>query len=195
MNALNLLYNFVFLLLGGLIVYVLKPFFGSYSAKKGENLATKEDIAQITKAQEDIKAQISDYVWDRQEQWKLRRDSVIEVIRDISSVRGALSHVPGAFKFGSVEDQKEKSTQFYECFSRFFCSKFVAEIVTCNDLTVSLDEFQQLVGKIFEEIINGEPEALRDNANQRAFAEKTNAVLRAARKELGIKTKDDLSLF
>jgi hypothetical protein len=94
-----------------------------------------------------------------------------------------------------VEDQKEKSTQFYECFSRFFCSKFVAEIVTCNDLTVSLDEFQQLVGKIFEEIINGEPEALRDNANQRAFAEKTNAVLRAARKELGIKTKDDLSLF
>ena len=45
MNVLNLLVGLDSVILIFLVVNVFKPFFGSYAAKKGENLATKEDIA------------------------------------------------------------------------------------------------------------------------------------------------------
>jgi len=73
-----------------LVVNVFKPFFGSYAAKKGENLATKEDIAQLTKIAEEIKADISDKIWDRQEKWKLKRDLLIEVMRCLGEYSDAL---------------------------------------------------------------------------------------------------------
>ena len=55
-------------------------FWKSYMAKKGENLATHEDIdklveqvSAVTKATKDIEAKISSEVWDRQRRWDLKR--------------------------------------------------------------------------------------------------------------------------
>ena len=76
MNFLYFLNSLSLVILILLIVNVFKPFIGSYSAKKGENLATKEDIAQLTKIAEGIRAEISDKYWDRQKQWEMRRDAV-----------------------------------------------------------------------------------------------------------------------
>jgi hypothetical protein len=69
MNVLNLLVDLNSVILIVLVANVFKPFIGSYAARKGENLATKEDIAQLTKIAEGIRAEISDKVWDRQKQW------------------------------------------------------------------------------------------------------------------------------
>lgn len=38
----------------------------SYASKKGENLATKEDVAELTTIVREIEAKVSDDVWSRQ---------------------------------------------------------------------------------------------------------------------------------
>jgi hypothetical protein len=47
------------LVIVALIVWLLRPFVESYSKKKGENLATKEDVEEITQKVEAIKGEIS----------------------------------------------------------------------------------------------------------------------------------------
>ncbi len=190
---------------GVVVASLIGAFLGAYFRRKGENLATHEDLdklvtqmAAVTETTENIKAAISDDVWDRQEQWKLRRDAIIEVMRDISSVRRALVDVSGTFVSGpyvlpTTDDQEKKLAQFYEHFSRFFCSKFVVEVVTGEELTHSLDEFRKYVDDVIKNVINWKA-SLEDVAIQKALAEKTNAAIQAARKELGIKSEDGLSL-
>jgi hypothetical protein len=52
-------------------------YFGAYLKKKGENLATHEDINKVlvqvratTQATKEIEAKISSEVWDRQKLWE-----------------------------------------------------------------------------------------------------------------------------
>src|ERR1700733_10960347 len=72
-------------------------FIGSYSKKKGENLATKEDFrelkaqtAELRQATKEIESKIEDQVWDRQRQWELKRDAVLGVIQALSATEDAL---------------------------------------------------------------------------------------------------------
>src|SRR5437870_10327269 len=56
-------------------------FLAGYMKKKGENLATHEDIGKlveqmsaVTKATKEIEAKISSDVWDRQKHWEMKRE-------------------------------------------------------------------------------------------------------------------------
>lgn len=67
-------------------------YLGSYLKKKGENLATHEDIKQlveqvsaVTKATKEIEAKISD-VWTRQKHWEMKRDVVFDTSRKIARI-------------------------------------------------------------------------------------------------------------
>lgn len=54
--------------------YIIKDYLPSYMKKKGENLATKEDIKKITELQEQIKAEIVKHVDDYNRNSKFRMD-------------------------------------------------------------------------------------------------------------------------
>jgi Flp pilus assembly protein CpaB len=65
-----------------IIVMVFTAFFKAYGAKKGENLATKEDlkdvlvqVKEVTATIEEIKRDISERTWSKQRHWDLKRDS------------------------------------------------------------------------------------------------------------------------
>ena len=58
----------------------LGAFIGSYLKKKGENLATQEDVQKLTTLVEEVKATISDRVWDRQKQWEMKRDAIFATL-------------------------------------------------------------------------------------------------------------------
>ena len=69
-------------------------FLGSYLKRKGENLATHEDIDKlitqvgtVTKVTKEIEARISSDLWDRQKQWELKRDAIFEVAKTIAAVK------------------------------------------------------------------------------------------------------------
>lgn len=65
-------------------------YLSSYLMKKGDNLATKEDIGTLTKITEEIKRQINDQVWNKQRQWELKRDSVISLVQTMDGAKDAL---------------------------------------------------------------------------------------------------------
>jgi hypothetical protein len=111
MNVLNLLVDLNSVILIVLVANVFKPFIGSYAARKGENLATKEDIAQLTKIAEGIRAEISDKVWDRQKQWKLKRDAIADVIRDMTRLVHANEGPEGLVATFMCSNHQDSSTQ------------------------------------------------------------------------------------
>jgi hypothetical protein len=73
-------------------------FLTEYLRKKGENLATHEDIAllvdqvrAVTTATKEIEAKISTEAWDRQKRWEMRRDVLFEATKRLAAVREALN--------------------------------------------------------------------------------------------------------
>jgi hypothetical protein len=68
-----------------------------YLAKKGENLATHEDIDNlvdqvraVTATTKKIEAEISVGVWDKQKRWDMKREVLFEAARRLSEVEAAL---------------------------------------------------------------------------------------------------------
>ena len=77
---------------------VLRPYFSAYSTKKGENLATHEDIDKlldqvkaVTEATKKIEAEISGGLWDKQKRWEMKREVLFEATRKISEIDDAIS--------------------------------------------------------------------------------------------------------
>ena len=173
---------------------VIRPFFGSYSAEKGKNLATKEDIAQITKVQEEIKAKISDDVWDRQKQWEMRRDAVFEVVRVLGEVDEALlnlSHthalpIPDreGLKEKVLTQRKEARKHFDLCNTRFEGARFVTDMVLGNKLAAALADCINEIRVVSLNVLSGDTNAFR--SSQEALAQMVKAVYVASRSELRI---------
>jgi hypothetical protein len=94
----------LFAYLGVAVASLIGAFLGAYFKRKGENLATHEDldnlvkqVAAVTETTENIKATISDDVWDRQEQWKLKRDSIQNAVIALHEMERALTEVNSCF--------------------------------------------------------------------------------------------------
>jgi len=84
-------------LLTGLFIGAIGAYFSGYSKKKGENLATKEDIqdltaqtALLTQTAKEIEAKISNEMWDRQKHWELKKDAVLAVMSALGKADDAL---------------------------------------------------------------------------------------------------------
>ena len=88
----SLMYGILWVL-SALLSLFIGGFLKSYVSKKGENLATHEDIqklvdqmAAVTKATKEIEAKISDDVWARQRRWELKREIALEAMKTIADL-------------------------------------------------------------------------------------------------------------
>jgi hypothetical protein len=79
-------------------------YLGSYLKKKGENLATHEDIAKlvdqvkaVTQATKQVEATISNQIWDRQKAWELKKETIFEVMRDLGKAQFSLINLHSVF--------------------------------------------------------------------------------------------------
>jgi hypothetical protein len=57
------------------IIGLLAGSLRSYASKKGENLATKEDLTDLTTIARSIEAKISHETWGRQKHWEMKWQS------------------------------------------------------------------------------------------------------------------------
>lgn len=85
---------------GYLIASGVGAFIGSYARKKGENLATHEDVdklvqqmSAVTQATKEIEAKISNDLWERQRKWDVKREALFETIKTLGTVQDALRTV------------------------------------------------------------------------------------------------------
>src|SRR5664280_2382186 len=75
-------------------------YLGGYLKKKGENLATHEDIEKlkeqvrvVTTTTKEIEAKISDEVWNRQKRWELKREVLFEASKRLAQVEDQLMRI------------------------------------------------------------------------------------------------------
>src|SRR6267143_5646049 len=78
MIEVNLLTVFVTALVAG-----VGAFFGTYLREKGKNLATKEDVAAISRTTEEIKTEIASGVWLKQRRWDIKWECYSKIAENI----------------------------------------------------------------------------------------------------------------
>jgi hypothetical protein len=166
----------------------LGAYLGSYLRKKGENLATQEDIRKLTQMTKEIEAKVSTEMWDRQKRWELKRDVMFEATKRLAELNSALLICSQV-----LDDQQDTETwkkTFAEKSQRFVnatqaCNEtFSLVTLVCSVETVkAFQEFSHLMATIGI--------TMRHNpANFDKFstqlAERHVIALTAIRKELGI---------
>jgi hypothetical protein len=194
----------------GLVVFVSSSlsagagaFLGSYLKKKGENLATREDlndlvnqVQAVTTATKEIEAKISNEVWGRQKRWELKRDSLFEVGK---SMTGKIDALTALYSFYDSENKRERGsaipadrqekqlrlkTEYNNAASSFDNAALLAGFVCGEELqraTLKLGEFVRTMGIAAPQ---GTIELFESNAKE--LVQKRQAVIIAIRKELGI---------
>jgi hypothetical protein len=172
---------------------------GAYFKRRAENLATHDDLdklvaqmAAVTATTENIKAAISDDVWDRQEQWKMRRDTVFEVVRALGTLDNALLELDIAhsaplpdseeLKCDALQNRLEKMKNWNAYGAKFDGAKFLAGMFIGEELDSALSkciiEMRDIVAGIRKQTNK------HDEASQKALWQRLEAVRLAVRKEL-----------
>jgi hypothetical protein len=129
---------------------LVSAFVGSYLAgylkKKGENLATKEDVGalidqtrQLTQTTKEIEAKIDDQMWNRQRHWELKKETLIEVVKTIAKAEYSLKHAIVSLN-AVVGEGGFKSQLARDTFSH--------ELDACIDYVVALDGLRLLMALI-----------------------------------------------
>jgi hypothetical protein len=170
-------------------------FLGSYLAgylrKKGENLATSEDIGKLTTATKEIEARISGDVWDRQKRWELKRDVLFETTKRLTELDNALLFYGGALKVDEKDRLGNWSQMFHERSKResdalqaYDETKHLVAIVCKEETSKAVSSFAILVSRVAVAINEKEADAY-DKAHAE-LCQKLLAVRAAIRKELEI---------
>lgn len=180
-------------------------FVGSYLAgylkRKGENLATHEDIgkltdqvAAVTKTTKEIEANISSNVWDRQKRWELRREVLFEAARRIAEIDDSLLSLDSMHqadrKFVEVpsgvgwpEKKSKIVTRWSKAATAFDETKLFVAIVCGKETKEAFDALGTVANNI---AIGISTDSETYQKSQPELTRKLLAVRAAIRKELGI---------
>jgi hypothetical protein len=174
---------------------------GAYFKRRAENLATHDDLdklvaqmAAVTETTENIKAAISDDVWDRQKQWEMRRDTVFESMRALGELDCALvdlqsknlTQIPKSdeLKQDRSSRMKDIRMRFHACETKFNGTMFLTDVVVGEGLSNALLECDKEMRSIATKIIAGDTAYFAENEVIASLVYKRDAVKLAARKEL-----------
>jgi hypothetical protein len=175
-------------------------YLAGYSSKKGENLATHEDINKlvdqvraVTTATKEIEAKISNEVWDRQKRWELKRDVLFEIIKRTGKVSDTLTRIEaiyqtqgwpssGAVKPEAKEDLVEAITAFSGSANEFETAGLLVGLVCGNELVAAQHQFLMSARNIVTALTNGDAAA---QTKRKEFVPRMCAVTDAVRKEFG----------
>lgn len=187
-----------------LLVGVLVGYLTGYAKKKGENLATHEDIgkltdevAAVTKTAKEIEAKISSDVWDRQKRWELKREVLSEATRKASQLNDTLRtlhttlHLVRNDPFPDDVDllrrKKEILTRWNKAVSEFTETTLWVGVVCGQEVTMAIHDLAVVATTIAVDVNKGEGNYEEE---MEKFNGKLFVTLKAIREELGIDTLD-----
>jgi hypothetical protein len=179
-----------------LICAAAGAYLGSYLKKKGENLATKEDIAELTRATKEIEAKISHDVWNRQRQWEMKRDSVIAAIQALSATEDALMVVSTFYQMSLKDEHDPKIREEYEKatlswkdkITIFETKRIVAKLVCGDEFNATLSAVRVAIRIGMKQIMKRSIQSY-DEIGPSVSPAMLGAIM-AARKELGLPAED-----
>ncbi len=175
---------------------------GAFFKRIGEDFAAQQSIQKLTATVENIKAAISDDVWDRQRQWEMRRDAVYDAWRALHELHTSLFNILSVFShpipnYGNDEDLKnsllstrsQAADQFDACKTTYYHANNLARLVMGNEFPKLFCAYAKQAEQIANEIMNGNTGSFTPERSKE-LAEKINDILQGARKELNIKNAD-----
>ena len=182
---------------------LIGAFVGSYLAgylkKKGDNLATKEDFddlkkqtRELTQTTKEIEAKINDQVWNRQRQWEMQRDVLIEYARTISDFEQAIMLISirvvhrNKAQF-QVEQFRDALTGLNKSSDKFVRESFIVELVVSTKTQAGLRELSQVLRNACDDILQSERTDTY-SSHHKEIVWKLENVKELIREELGIMT-------
>jgi hypothetical protein len=195
---------FLTLFVGFLFGLVVFPYLRAYSAKRGENLATHDNIDKlvkqveaVTEATKAIETRISNEVWDRQRRWELKRDVLLDGIKRIATLDDALSSYKSFMGLDTVRTSQgpeldlhwsqrklEVKQEWGKATTNFDETRYYVGTICSRELKQVLDDLGIFAHLFGAELTRGNIPA-EPQGQTEFFTRKINA--RAAiRKELGI---------
>jgi hypothetical protein len=173
-------------------------YFGSYLKKKGENLATHEDLDKLvkqveatTEATKRIEATISNEVWDRQRQWEMKRDAVVGVIQSLCATEDALMTACVFYELlteNSTQPHKEAYEKalldWKEKMTVFESKRTIARLMCSDEFNVALTTVRNAIRKGLKWITN--KTITTYNEIGPLVSPAMQGAVMAARKELGL---------
>jgi hypothetical protein len=176
-------------------------FLGAYLKKKGENLATHEDIdrlvvqvSAVTTATKEIESKITSEVWDQQRRWELKREALFEATKRIAPVKDKLTALYSVYmteKQSATDDSHERLEKKIRVFAEWNDAANGLELATslvalvCGQgVTKSLLSLSLFTRNLAHEITQGKPEAF--TASLTVLVLKLDATTATMRKEIGI---------
>jgi len=117
--------DIVVLVFIGVVVLLLREFFPSYFKKKGENLATKEDIEEITKKMEGIKASMGSQLFVHQTRYQNEFNILMDLSEKLIELRDSalrLRPIIDQINPGQTEDERkqERLKQYHTAALEFY---------------------------------------------------------------------------
>jgi len=179
----------------------LGSFLGAYLKKKGENLATREDIdglveqvRAVTQAAKEIEAKISDQVWDRQRLWEMKRDALFSAAKTLGTTIDAFISFYTACETASklenpadhLPRKLEKSKNWSAAMAQFDEAATIALIVFGKELGQALNQARLLLRDAASQAYSGDIPAAA--ASIKTISLEHVKVLALIRKELNIQS-------
>ncbi len=199
-RLMNALLHFVFFGLTALASGA-GAYFGSYLKKKGENLATHEDIdkllaqvSAVTKTTKEIEAKISDDVWSRQKRWEMKREVAFEAAKKVAQVTDKLSSLfavcqtdSASQNAGTPERLKKRSevmTKYTDAANDLDGVSSLVGLVFGQEVRRTVLNFAMTTRNVAQDMLNGKPDAF--TAATKLFVQQTETITATMRKEMGI---------
>jgi hypothetical protein len=174
-------------------------YLGSYLKKKGENLATHEDIDKlvhqmtaVTQATKSIEATISNEVWERQRKWDVKREALFDVAKLFGKIKSLLISMNSAFSWeeptGPEPPPSRASwharllTQWQEVWVNFETANYLASLMCGEEVRNRLRELNESIGQTVSDTLSGK--AAPDWMDR--LVAQIDRVIAAVRKELHV---------
>jgi hypothetical protein len=183
-----------------LLTLILGAFLGylaSYMKKKGENLATHEDIDKlvdqmkaVTQATKEIESKISGEAWDRQKRWEMKREVVFEAIKRVARADEELLGFSMILKVEQkpgedwTQTNLERSLKWSNASAALDESRLLVGVVCSRETREALDSFAVVTNTIAAGISKKDAQIYDKSREQ--VARQLFAVRAALRKELGV---------
>jgi hypothetical protein len=106
------LIQLIFLAFGIFIGNIALPYLKSWASKKGENLATHDDIDKlvdqmraVTTTTENIRTEIEKGFWDRKRHWEIKRDILFETARKAATEIDVLQELFAIYRTEGINEK------------------------------------------------------------------------------------------
>lgn len=185
---------------GGVGLYL-----GAYLRKKGENLATHEDIdglveqvRAVTRVTKEIEAKVSGEVFSRERLWELRRSILLDGAKKLGALVETFVALGAAYGAdaeeirkglpGHAEERRRRGDEFHEASKIFLGSTFfMLGLVSGQEIAQPIEQLYDIMNKVENELGDGKLDAFVGCA--REFGEALKGVTHVFQRELGLEVQ------